>query len=187
MRKAPKRPTSANASAPVIPFLAADALETPERVITYCFKNKLINGVEINIEKLIDLNDDLKLIKEDLGEGIDAFIREISPGKYEIAVNSKHSFTRQRFSMAYEFAHYQLHRENLAEFAEGERILHRSRNIIERQANVFAANMLMPEALFREEVRRTRGDITLIAKRFNVSPLVLRYRAKSLGMRGHGV
>ena len=91
--------------------------------------------------------------------------------------------------MAHEFAHYQLHRENLAEFAEGERILHRSdeRNIIERQANNFAANLLMPEELFREEVRRTRGDITLIAKRFNVSPLALRYRAKSLGMRGHGV
>jgi hypothetical protein len=44
MRKAPKRPISANAPAPVIPFLAADELETPERVITYCFKNKLVKS-----------------------------------------------------------------------------------------------------------------------------------------------
>lgn len=187
MRKRPRRPTSAEA--PVVPSLAVDALDTTERVITYCIKNKLIDGVEVDIEKLIDLNDDLTLKKKDLGEGIDAFIREMSPGKYEIAVNSKHSVTRQRFSMAHEFAHYQLHRENLAEFAEGERILHRSdeRNVLEHQANAFAASLLMPEELFREEIRRTRGDITLIAKRFNVSPLALRYRAKSLGMRGHGV
>lgn len=187
MRKAPKRPGSA--SAPVVPALAVDALDTTERVIAYCIKNQLIDGVEVDIERLIDLNPHLTRQKRDLGEGIDAYIRETSPGNYEIAVNSKHSLTRQRFSMAHEFAHYQLHRENLAEFAEGERILHRSdaRNVLEYQANAFAANLLMPEELFREEVRRTGGDITLMAKRFNVSPLALRYRAKSLGMRGHGV
>ena len=45
----------------------------------------------------------------------------------------------------------------------------------------------MPEDHFREEVRRTQGDVSELAKRFGVSPLALRYRAKSLGMKGHGV
>ena len=187
MRKRPQRPIAQQA--PALPELNADALDTTERVIAYCIKNDLIDGTEVNIESLIELNPNLTLKKKNLKEGIDAHIRELAENKYEIAVNSQHSRTRQRFSMAHEFAHYQLHRDNLAAYAVGERILHRSdeRNLIEQQANTFAANLLMPEDLFRAEVSRTSGNITELAKRFNVSPLALRYRAKTLGFRVHGV
>lgn len=187
MRKAPKRPI--NRPVHVLPDLEVDALDTTERVIQYCIRHELIDGVELDIEKLIERNEFLTLKKTPLPDGIDAYIKETKSNHFEIGVNSKHSRTRQRFSMAHEFAHYQLHRENLNGLAEGERILHRSdeRNHLEYQANSFAAAMLMPEDHFREELRRTQGDVSELAKRFGVSPLALRYRAKSLGMKGHGV
>ncbi|WP_198040729.1 ImmA/IrrE family metallo-endopeptidase [Phaeobacter inhibens] len=169
--------------------MSLDALDTTERVIAYCRQNNLIEGAQTDIEELIRRTPNLELVKKPLRDGIDAYIREIEPQKYEIGVNSKHSLTRQRFSMAHEFAHFQLHRKNLKELEEGERILHRSdeRNLIEWQANSFAAEILMPEDQFREEIERTRGNISEIAERFGVSELALRYRAKNLGMRGHGV
>lgn len=187
MRKAPKRPIANHA--PALPDLDVDALDTTERVINYCLKHSLISGVEVDIERIIQLNPHLTLRKVPLPDGIDAYIRETTAGNFEIGVNSKHSATRQKFSMAHEFAHYQLHRSNLASFAEGERILHRSdeRNSIEYQANSFAAEFLMPEDLFRAEIHASNGDVPTIAARFGVSQLAVRYRAKNLGMRGHGV
>lgn len=187
MRKAPKRPITNNS--PALPDLDVDALDTTERVVNYCIKHNLISGVEVDIERIIAMNPHLTLRKKPLADGIDAYIKEISSGAFEIGVNSKHSATRQKFSMAHEFAHYQLHRGNLASLAEGERILHRSdeRNSIEYQANNFAAGLLMPEDIFRSEVRNAQGDITTISERFGVSQLAVRYRAKNLKMRGHGV
>lgn len=187
MRKAPKRPISGKATS--LPELDIDALDTTKRVIDFCIQKELISGASTNIEGLIELDPSLVLKRAPLAEGIDAYIRETTPGKYEIAVNSKHSATRQKFSMAHEYAHYRLHKEHLAAFAQGERILHRSdeRNVVEQQANNFAAEILMPEEIFREEIRRTSGDVAVIARRFGVSTIALRYRAKNLGMRGHGV
>lgn len=187
MRKSPKRPVAK--SVPELPDMGLDALDTTDRVINYCVKHNLINGLEVDIEKVIEMNPDLSVAKKPLADGIDAYIKQTQPGKYEIGVNSKHSKTRQRFSMAHEFAHYQLHRNKLEYFSEGERILHRSdeRNTIEYQANSFAAEVLMPESMFRAEVKKIGGNIAELAKSFGVSQLALRYRAKGLGMRGHGV
>lgn len=189
MRKAPKRPLSVNRQNPILPDISLDALDTTERVISFCIKHNLIDDVEVDIERVIEMNPDLSIAKKPLSDGIDAYIKEVHPGKYEIGVNSKHSKTRQRFSMAHEFAHYQLHRGKLEALAEGERILHRSdeRNTIEYQANCFAAEILMPERMFKEEVKNFGGNIAELAKKFGVSQLALRYRAKGLGMRGHGV
>ncbi|WP_114011715.1 ImmA/IrrE family metallo-endopeptidase [Cohaesibacter intestini] len=187
MRKAPKRPI--RTPVPALPDLDVDSLDTTERVIQYCIRHKLIDGVELDIERLIEKNPYLTLKKKPLPDGIDAYIKETSSNHFEIGVNSNHSRTRQRFSMAHEFAHYQLHRENLKGLEQGERILHRSdeRNHLEYQANSFAAAMLMPEDYFREEVRKTQGDVAELAARFGVSSLALRYRAKNLGLKGHGV
>ncbi|WP_392338757.1 ImmA/IrrE family metallo-endopeptidase [Loktanella salsilacus] len=187
MRKAPKRPIKKLTVA--IPPLEIDALDTTKRVVDFCIQQGLVDGVSTDIEGLIALDPNLALKKVPLRDGIDAYIKELSPGRYEIGVNSKHSQTRQKFSMAHEYAHYRLHKDNLAELAEGERILHRSDdwNTIEQQANSFAAEILMPEDQFREEIRRTGGSISELAEKFGVSPLALRYRAKNLGMRGHGV
>jgi Zn-dependent peptidase ImmA (M78 family) len=52
-------------------------------------------------------------------------------------------------------------------------------------ANVFARGILLPEKDFRAEVRKN-GALLHLSKLFKVSTLVLRIRAKELGMSGHG-
>ncbi len=188
MRRVPTRPSLDLNSHKIAP-LDINSLDTVERVIEYCRVNGFIRNNEVDIERIIENIPNLTLEKKKLPSEIDAYIREVSPGKWEIGVNSAHSETRQRFSLAHEFAHFQLHRHNLHQFAEGEKILHRSdeRNELEYQANNFAAGVLMPEGEFKSLVRQLDGDIDKIAARFNVSPISVRYRAKALNMRGHGV
>lgn len=48
-------------------------------------------------------------------------------------------------------------------------------------ANVFARNILLPEKEFRDEVHKN-GDILRLAQLFQVTTLVIRIRAKELGM-----
>jgi Zn-dependent peptidase ImmA (M78 family) len=163
-------------------------LDTPERVLAYCQTQGFIKRDATDIESVIKKNENLSLSFEDMGIN-DASIKKISENKYHITINSRHSKTRQAFSMAHEYAHYQLHRDELAGLAGGEQILHRNeeKNKIEYQANQFAAEILMPESTFKIVVKAKNGDISEIAKEFLVSPLAVRYRAKSLGMGGHGL
>ncbi len=168
--------------------LRANALDTPERVIAFCKEKGLIDGDILDIERLIRESNELILEKSDIGD-YDAYIQKIGSDKFRIVINSKHPITRQRFSMAHEYAHYQLHRTEIANMPMGEQILHRSveRNRVEYEANDFASNILMPEAGFRALVRVKKGNISQIAEALSVSALAVRYRAKNLGISGHGL
>lgn len=188
MRKAPIRPIP-EAKKDQLLTLDASNLDTPERVIQYCINRGLIKECITDIEALINSDEKLILVYKDLGN-LDAHLKLLDDeNKYEIAINSKHAKTRQRFSMAHEYAHYLLHKKLIHTMTEGEQILHRSeeRNPIEYQANQFASDILMPETTFKEQVKQLEGNISHLAKAFNVSQIAVRYRAKSLGMSGHGV
>lgn len=189
MRKRPNRPidrskflAEANAAFDVA------ALDTPERVLAYCKNVGLMDGNSTDIEAVIRANENLILEFLSIGE-FDAYIEKISDEKYKIVINRDKPKVRQIFSMAHEYAHYQLHRPAIEKMPHGERILHRSeeRNPIERQANRFAADILMPEDAFHQVVRAHGGNIAEVAKVFQVSQIAVRYRAKSLGIAGHGL
>src|ERR1700755_157089 len=75
---------------------------------------------------------------------------------YKIVVNGRHSIERQRFTIAHEIGHYIYHRDllgkgtgdTLAYRAEGTEIPNKHITAThERQANIFAANLLMPNHL----------------------------------------
>lgn len=114
-----------------------------------------------------------------------------------IGVNSAHAHTRQRFTIAHELGHLLLH--------EGRRIIidrslklnlrdSRSALATSRQeiaANAFAAELLMPEEIIREEVsqaveRRPGISDTYVvqelARRFDVSEQAMTYRLVNLGV-----
>jgi Zn-dependent peptidase ImmA (M78 family) len=114
-----------------------------------------------------------------------------------IGVNSAHAHTRQRFTIAHELGHLLLH--------EGRRIiidrslrlnLRDSRSALatsreEIAANAFAAELLMPEAILREEVARVVerrpgiSDTYLVqelARKFDVSEQAMTYRLVNLGI-----
>lgn len=109
----------------------------------------------------------------------------IEDGRGVIGVNAAHAPVRQRFTIAHEIGHYILHRDQLsvfidkqmrqylAAFRDGQSASGEHRR--EREANGFAAALLMPAALLREEVARLRLDLEdeesvgILAARFKVS------------------
>ena len=191
MKKRPDRSKFQISDSELKKLADSKILDTPERVLRYCrAKRFTINdGIETNIEALIRSHkDDIDLEFIDLGNN-DGYIKKIRGNRYEIAINANHSRERRKFTMAHEYAHYQIHRNNKDVFSEGEAILFRNseRNMYEHQANRFAADILMPEDRFNQLFNSKKGDILEIANAFGVSESAIKFRAKTLGYGGHGL
>lgn len=123
----------------------------------------------------------LPLRYEPLDENISGYI-ERANGGYKIVVNSNHARTRQRFTAAHELGHYIYHRDLLGEGVgdnrayrtEGTKLVNANiRPLHERQANSFAANVLMPR--HRLSVLGARSTAEL-ATMFEVSKEAMRIR-----------
>ncbi|WP_114351048.1 ImmA/IrrE family metallo-endopeptidase [Paracoccus lutimaris] len=168
-----------------LPKTISSALDTPERVLEYCRTHNLTTDYDaVNIEEIINSDDALTLIYEDLGEK-DAYIKCNSANDFTIGIHKFHHKNRQRFSMAHEYGHYQLHRNNIKTIKEGEKILHRDGVVkaVERQANNFAADILMPRLSVERAMRDAGENMTEAARRLQVSVAALDYRLINLGMR----
>ncbi len=110
-----------------------------------------------------------------------------------IGVNSHHATTRQRFTVAHEIAHLRLHKGQPVFVDSFARVnLRNGKSTREEvEANAFAAELLMPEALVQHEVDRvlTRDrDITplqlvgKLANKFQVSTEAMTYRLSNVGV-----
>ncbi len=108
-----------------------------------------------------------------------------------IGVNSLHHPNRQRFTIAHEIGHMELHLEMITSSVHVDKKfigLMRDSNSstgneeIEIQANQFAAELLMPQKLIEEELEGKQfdidddGPIEELAKKFRVSKQALLYR-----------
>ena len=101
---------------------------------------------------------------------------------YRISLNGIDNPRRQRFTLAHEIAHYILHRDLIGNGIT-DHGLYRSRlsDAVERQANRYAANLLMPSDLVRAAWRAGDCSVTGMATRFNVSEDAARIRLHELG------
>lgn len=123
----------------------------------------------------------LPLSYEAMSDNISGYI-ERQNGSYRIVVNSNHAPTRQRFTAAHELGHYVFHRDLLGE-GVGDNRAYRTegterpnaniRPIHERQANSFAANVLMPRHRLLDIAHETTAAL---AARFGVSQEAMRIR-----------
>jgi Zn-dependent peptidase ImmA (M78 family) len=117
----------------------------------------------------------------------------IKDGVPIIGVNSLHHPHRQRFTIAHELGHLQLHRDMIESEVHVDKdfpVLLRDQNSasgtekVEIQANDFAAELLMPEALIQQALAGKRFDIDddapieELAKKFRVSKQALEYRIR---------
>jgi Zn-dependent peptidase ImmA (M78 family) len=104
-------------------------------------------------------------------------------GVCQIRVNSLHPSTRQRFTIAHEIAHYVLHR-NLIGDGIVDSGLYRSRltDAVERQANRYAAEILMPWRLVVDKISAGCTDATSMARAFGVSTAVSEIRLKEFAI-----
>lgn len=103
---------------------------------------------------------------------------------------------RSRFSIAHELGHYLLHKDSRSLFIDKRNfaVYHRNElsstgeDRLEIEANRFAAALLMPTDMLRNEITKNDFDLgdeevqSSLAKRFNVSTQAMAYRLASLGM-----
>jgi Zn-dependent peptidase ImmA (M78 family) len=102
-------------------------------------------------------------------------------GGFVISVNQNHSPTRQRFTLAHEIAHYILHRDKIGDGIIDDALYRSNRgDSIEREANFFAATILMPAPLVIAAFRGGNRSIAGISKQFDVSYAVAEIRMKEL-------
>jgi Zn-dependent peptidase ImmA (M78 family) len=97
---------------------------------------------------------------------------------YAIFVNGKHANVRRRFTIAHEIGHYVLHRDLIGDGIVEDALLRANglTNAIERQANTFAADLLMPWSLIMEAGDKGIVMIDKLAKLFEVSKDAMSYR-----------
>ena len=111
-----------------------------------------------------------------------------------IGVNAKHPPTRQRFTIAHEIAHHVLHASAAFHVDNRIAILRRDpkssegTDHTEIEANVFAAELLMPSSLLATDLVDLRTsdlddetEVKQLAKRYNVSPQAMTFRLANLG------
>ena len=129
----------------------------------------------------------LRIEQRDLGECSGMLI----PADRLIVVNAAEAtngdvpIRRQRFTIAHELGHWICHA--LSEGADAPTFC-RSRDLgqdadrdLEREANVFGAELLMPEAAVRE-AWAALSDAAEVAARFEVSALAAQWRLYSFGL-----
>jgi len=103
------------------------------------------------------------------------------PATSEIWVRRDESLTRRRFTIAHEIGHHFLHSDGatvLCRAADVDQSEEAAR-LKERQANRFAAELLMPEDLVREHAGGD-ADVADLARTFDVSPIAMAYRLVNL-------
>lgn len=123
---------------------------------------------------------DVHRIAEELGFEVISFdfpksiagVTFIEQGVKSIGVNAKDPPTRQRFSIAHELGHY-LHGHEAFDdskvHVEENRGLLNSHNRQEQEANEFAAELLMPLFLLRQDITGPDLDVSELAQRYQVS------------------
>jgi Zn-dependent peptidase ImmA (M78 family) len=146
-------------------------------------------GVETNpldIEGLVRALG-IKLEYKSLEDDISGHLQQKSDGKWLITINALHHPNRRRFTIAHELGHYFLHGKKHSDFVD--KILFRSTDSDpqEREANSFAAELLMPLDQFKGYINQGVTKVEQLAQKFNVSAMAVRVRAKELGYKGHGL
>lgn len=152
----------------------------PRNMVAIC------NKLGINVQESYNLENDISglIYKED--------------DTYTILVNAHHAPTRQNFTIAHELGHFYKHKDKLDNESEivsyiksksvdcpaiprGNAMLQdASYNKIEREANSFAAEVLMPEKEFIEQCCKL-DTIDEVANYFGVSVAAASVRADKLG------
>lgn len=123
----------------------------------------------------------------------------IKDGVPIIGVNSLHHSNRQRFTIAHELGHLELHRQMITSNVHVDKkfpaLMRDPKSAtgteqIEIEANQFAAELLMPIALIEQALAGKQfdidddGPIEELAKKFRVSKQALEYRIRNRGYRG---
>lgn len=149
-----------------------------------------ITSWPVPVEELIEFHG-LGLILSEFTDGEISGVIDLN--KKYLYINFSDSPQRKRFTIAHELGHWILHRTELAANQEIAVLYRRPLgteeiDVLEQEANCFAANLLVPEVMLRkaiEQVSSVSGKESCdshLAEIFNVSRSVIGYRRKFLGI-----
>lgn len=162
-----------------------------------------IRSIPIPVEKIVQQRGiDLRL-NNDPQSDVSGFLF-LGGERPMIGVNSSQAQVRQRFTIAHELGHYLLHGFPPSEVHvdHGFKVMLRDgrssegTDEAEREANLFAAELLMPEDLLRAELRDTQhlriddAEVAVdellvrLAGKYGVSKQVMMFRLANLGYLG---
>jgi len=155
-----------------------------------------IKEPHVPVEKIAILSG-IQVQRKRIDDEVSGFLlRSPENNQIIIGVNIRHAEPRQRFTIAHELGHYMLHEGELLHIDN-----HRTGLMLdwrgpkatdserEREANLFAAELLMPERFLRKDVERF-GHIDLLetnvlkafANRYKVSVQALTLRLGKLAL-----
>jgi len=134
--------------------------------------------------------------EQDLDDDVSGFLVR-KDGADIIGVNKYHPDVRKRFTISHEIGHFKLHVETplFVDYYKGSKL---NRKItggnykMEKEANRFAACLLMPKNLILEELAELDEDLEYesklhsLSKKFEVSTAAMDYRLKALGLYDYG-
>lgn len=134
------------------------------------------HGVDVKSEELDMDVSGLFVIKEK-----EAYIR----------YNKNEAPHRQRFTMAHELGHFILHKDTPLFISKKDNVMYRNLDSStgeikrEREANSFAASLLMPRKFVLDEIskipKKTKDPVSYLADKFRVSEQAMTFRLANLG------
>lgn len=133
---------------------------------------------------------DIRIIEKTLPDEESGSI-EKSDDQYVITVNSTHSENRKRFTIAHELGHFMLHDRLINNGIFDNKLFRRDKNsrnekvtnFHETEANIFAANLLMPAGLVFSLIKEEGIDYeehANLAKKLEVSEQAMQIRLSAL-------
>lgn len=147
----------------------------------------------VNVEQLAE-DEGVHVVLDELEEEISGVLVVTAEGERTIGVNKLHHPNRRRFTIAHELAHLKLHPKSPTVYVDTTMLYFRGEGLHppaqpeEVEANVFAANLLMPEAFLRSDLAKLQLDpsdevaMRKLAQRYRVSPQALAIRLMDLGL-----
>ena len=135
---------------------------------------------------------------DDVDDDLSGFLyREKGARKIIIGVNKSHHPNRQRFTIAHEIGHLVLHKGEMVHLDSGRAAFmidlrdsesSKGEDNDEREANLFAAELLMPAKFLREDLKSIDLDLLSdsrvlddLATKYKVSVQALTFRLANLG------
>lgn len=156
------------------------------RRIEDILKKLNVNKAPIPVEEVAKLFS-IKIIPYDFPDDFSGLIREVS-GQTVIGINKKHHPNRQRFTVAHEIGHYLLGHSVDHNIGLTDDVLSNDQNALEtnkeRDANIFAGELLMPTNMLTSDVQKLRGQIQIpeLAKLYKVSEQAMSIRLLETGL-----
>lgn len=166
-----------------------------ERIVNKIIEDNGIFEAPVNLEKICQVFD-IEIEPIDADDNLSGFFVVGENQRKIIGFNKSHNENRMRFTIAHELGHFQLHFKGEHKFFidnNNHKFFRNEKSSLgeikrEREANAFAAALLMPISLLETELEKLhkqsdlKNIIKTLSKKFKVSEQSISYRLINLGI-----